>query len=119
MSKTIILNSGTRGFEAHPRSWREYKLCYPVVSRRSRGLSLGINLNPDRVCNFDCVYCEVDRRDFRPGKGKLPLPPRNAPRLVPDLTEIHDELTGLLKLTRSGAIWDEPEFREVAQPCVA
>jgi len=33
---------------------------YPVVSRRSGGLSLGINLFPDaKVCGFDCPYCEV------------------------------------------------------------
>ena len=34
---------------------------YPVVSRRSKGISIGVNLNPDRVCNFDCIYCQVDR----------------------------------------------------------
>jgi histidinol dehydrogenase len=35
-------------------------LVYPVYSRRSRGLSVGINLFPDRkVCSFDCPYCEV------------------------------------------------------------
>ena len=35
-------------------------MVYPVYSRRSRGLSLGINLYPDRkVCSFDCPYCEV------------------------------------------------------------
>jgi histidinol dehydrogenase len=33
---------------------------YPVYSRRSRGISLGINLFPDRkLCSFDCPYCEV------------------------------------------------------------
>jgi len=33
---------------------------YPVISRRSGGLSLGINLFPDRkLCSFDCPYCEV------------------------------------------------------------
>jgi histidinol dehydrogenase len=33
---------------------------YPVYSRRSRGLSAGINLFPNRkVCPFDCPYCEV------------------------------------------------------------
>ncbi|MDR2245886.1 MAG: hypothetical protein LBE17_04295 [Treponema sp.] len=33
---------------------------YPVYSRRSKGLSVGINLFPDRkVCSFDCPYCEV------------------------------------------------------------
>jgi histidinol dehydrogenase len=33
---------------------------YPVYSRRSGGLSIGVNLYPDRKrCNFDCGYCEV------------------------------------------------------------
>jgi wyosine [tRNA(Phe)-imidazoG37] synthetase (radical SAM superfamily) len=22
---------------------------------------VGVNLNPDKVCNFDCIYCQVDR----------------------------------------------------------
>jgi histidinol dehydrogenase len=35
-------------------------MVYPVYSRRSRGLSLGVNLFPDaKVCTFDCPYCEV------------------------------------------------------------
>ncbi|GHV71963.1 radical SAM protein [Spirochaetia bacterium] len=35
-------------------------LVYPVYSRRSRGLSVGLNLFPDRkICSFDCPYCEV------------------------------------------------------------
>jgi histidinol dehydrogenase len=35
-------------------------LVYPVYSRRSEGLSVGINLFPDRKeCSFDCPYCEV------------------------------------------------------------
>ena len=46
----------------HPRLFQNNKFVYPVLSRRSRGLSIGINLNPDKVCNFDCVYCQVDRR---------------------------------------------------------
>src|SRR5215831_13156093 len=49
-------------FTQHSRSWRENRYVYPVISRRSRGLSIGVNLNPDKVCNFDCVYCCVDRR---------------------------------------------------------
>jgi histidinol dehydrogenase len=33
---------------------------YPVYSRRSGGLSVGINLFPDKKnCQFDCPYCEV------------------------------------------------------------
>ena len=35
-------------------------IVYPVYSRRSEGLSLGINLYPDKkFCRFDCPYCEV------------------------------------------------------------
>jgi wyosine [tRNA(Phe)-imidazoG37] synthetase (radical SAM superfamily) len=113
MQQTTV-NSGARGFEAHPRNWRNFRFCYPVISRRSRGLSLGINLNPDRVCNFDCVYCEVDRHDFRPGKGKLPLPPKDAPRLTVDLLILRRELRALLEMTRSGAIWQEAEFSTVS-----
>jgi len=35
-------------------------LVYPVYSRRSGGLSVGINLFPgQKCCSFDCPYCEV------------------------------------------------------------
>ncbi|MFN6960993.1 MAG: radical SAM protein [Rhodocyclaceae bacterium] len=32
---------------------------YPVVSRRARGVSVGINLNPNNACNWRCIYCQV------------------------------------------------------------
>ena len=35
---------------------------YAVLSSRARGLAIGVNINPDQFCNFDCTYCEVDRR---------------------------------------------------------
>jgi len=35
-------------------------IVYPVYSRRSEGLSLGVNLYPDKkICMFNCPYCEV------------------------------------------------------------
>ncbi len=35
-------------------------MVYPVISRRAGGLSVGVNLFPDRKrCSFDCPYCEV------------------------------------------------------------
>jgi len=35
-------------------------LLYPVISRRSGGLSLGVELFPGgKKCNFDCPYCEI------------------------------------------------------------
>lgn len=48
-------------FRAHPRNFADNRFVYPVVSRRSGGVSVGINLNPDKVCNFDCIYCQVNR----------------------------------------------------------
>ncbi len=45
----------------HQRTFAASKFVYPVLSRRSRGISVGVNLNPDKVCNFDCIYCQVDR----------------------------------------------------------
>jgi wyosine [tRNA(Phe)-imidazoG37] synthetase (radical SAM superfamily) len=45
-----------------PRDFLNNRFVYSVLSSRARGLSLGVNMNPDKHCNFDCLYCEVDRR---------------------------------------------------------
>lgn len=45
----------------HPRDFLENQFVYVVISPRARGLSVGVNMNPDQYCNFDCLYCEVDR----------------------------------------------------------
>ncbi|UMZ73124.1 radical SAM protein [Natranaerofaba carboxydovora] len=51
----------------------------PVHSRRL-GLSLGVNVTPNRVCSFDCVYCEeavptrtltLERREYAPTKDVI------------------------------------------------
>ncbi len=53
----------------HARDILGSSLVYPVISRRSGGLSIGINLFPDRkLCTFDCPYCEVFPSDgYAPG----------------------------------------------------
>ncbi|MBK7644074.1 MAG: radical SAM protein [Planctomycetes bacterium] len=56
---------------------------YPVLSRRARGLSVGINLNPNKACNWRCVYCQV------PG-----LVAGNAPKI--DLERLERELREFL-----------------------
>ena len=43
----------------HDRSRGGRTYVYPVVSRRARGVSVGINLNPNQACNWRCVYCQV------------------------------------------------------------
>jgi len=81
----------------HRRVWRDFDYCYPVISRRSHGLSLGVNLNPDKICNFDCVYCEVDR--ITPAKRK-----------DLDLDLLERELGLLLDLATDGRIYEVPPF---------
>lgn len=83
----------------HSRSYADFTYVYPVVSRRSRGLSIGINLNPDKVCNFDCVYCEVDRR----------TPPRT--RTV-NLLQVRAELVTLIDIALTGELARDPKFSE-------
>ncbi|HKP95654.1 MAG TPA: radical SAM protein [Fibrobacteria bacterium] len=50
----------------HPREFADFVYTYPVVSRRSGGVSIGVNLNLDKFCNFDCPYCQVDRTVPKP-----------------------------------------------------
>ena len=43
----------------HDRSVAGLTYVYPVISRRSGGLSIGINFNTNNACNWRCVYCQV------------------------------------------------------------
>jgi wyosine [tRNA(Phe)-imidazoG37] synthetase (radical SAM superfamily) len=83
-------------YQHHPRTWQAFRFCYPVISRRSHGLSLGINVNPDKACNFACAYCSVDRT-------------RRAPAAV-DEPALLAELEHLLELVQSGALWAQAPF---------
>ena len=44
-----------------PRHFLDRRFVYVVISQRARGLTIGVNMNPDKYCNFNCIYCEVDR----------------------------------------------------------
>jgi wyosine [tRNA(Phe)-imidazoG37] synthetase (radical SAM superfamily) len=87
-------------FADHSREWRTNHYIYPVVSRRSGGLSIGVNLNPDAACNFDCVYCQVDRSQ----------PPRV--RKV-DLASLESELAQMLDWALDGSLFTHPQFADV------
>ncbi len=79
----------------HPRHGHGYSYVYPAISRRSRGLSIGINLNPDTVCNFNCIYCQVDRSE--------------APQIsTVDLELLARELDDLVGRAVDGSIFDQP-----------
>lgn len=96
----IELRNGRAVIENHSRRFADFTFVYPVISRRSGGLSIGVNVNPDKVCNFDCVYCEVDRRV--PGK---------VARV--DLPRMRDELGAMIRFVREGGLAREPGFCEV------
>lgn len=54
-----------RAHNHHPHRFADLVHAYPVLSRRAGGISIGVNLNVDKACNFDCPYCQVDRRIAR------------------------------------------------------
>jgi wyosine [tRNA(Phe)-imidazoG37] synthetase (radical SAM superfamily) len=83
----------------HRRSFADNLYVYPVISRRSKGVSIGINLNPDKICNFDCVYCQVDRST--PG-----------PTDAVDVERLRNELDDLLAATVSGMLFEDERFRD-------
>lgn len=80
----------------HRRVYQDFIYVYPVISRRSQGVSIGINLNPDKICNFDCIYCEVDRI----------TPPR---KKKVDLHQLESELRTMIEIWKKGSLFlDEP-----------
>jgi wyosine [tRNA(Phe)-imidazoG37] synthetase (radical SAM superfamily) len=86
-----------RATEAHgevfsfPRQFMGNRFVYTVVSARARGLSIGVNMNPDKRCNFDCAYCEVNRTETATEKSL-------------DVEAMADELQRTLALAHSGAL---------------
>ena len=80
-----------------PRDFLENRFVYVVVSARARGLSVGVNMNPDKECNFECAYCEVHRSD----------PPRESKL---DVDAMAAELKRTLNLVREGRLRERPWY---------
>jgi len=87
----------------HRRELDENRYVYAVLSRRSGGVSIGINLNPDKVCNFDCIYCQVDRTT--PGRYRRV-----------DLKVLEQELRDILTRVRSGDLVGHLPFSGIPAP---
>lgn len=81
-----------------PRDFLGQRFVYAVISPRARGLSIGVNMNSGKVCNFDCAYCEVNR--CRPGVEE-PL----------DVDVMAHELQSTLDVVRSGKIREFSFFK--------
>jgi wyosine [tRNA(Phe)-imidazoG37] synthetase (radical SAM superfamily) len=89
-------------YRRHERRWKTHLFVYAVVSRRSRGISIGINLNPNKICNFDCVYCQVNR--------SLPATAQKV-----DLEMLKQELDRILQSENDGSLYEEAPFNTLAQ----
>jgi wyosine [tRNA(Phe)-imidazoG37] synthetase (radical SAM superfamily) len=87
----------------HDRSFADCRFVYPVLSRRSHGISVGVNLNPDKVCNFDCIYCQVDRK-------------RESETRFVELDALLAELREVLDAVSSGALYEAERFRDTPAP---
>lgn len=90
-------NGGPETAFGSPRDFLDNRFVYAVVSPRARGLSVGINMNPDKLCNFRCVYCEVHRN----GIAGEPL----------DVPAMAAELRQTLAFVRSGRLRERPWYR--------
>lgn len=82
---------------ARPRDFLNHHFVYLTISARARGLSVGVNMNPDKRCNFDCIYCEVNRAG-----------PSAFRELDPEIME--QELADTLRLIHSGSIQELPRY---------
>ena len=112
----------------HPRRFGTLRYVYPVISRRSGGLSLGINLSPTGLCNFACVYCQIlaefpnigqeqqpagdrDRADDRDRAGDKADPGKTNLRVPLDVLEA--ELRHLIGSVSDGSLFKQPAFAAV------
>lgn len=87
----------------HSRDSAGLTYVYPVISRRSGGVSIGINLNPNSACNWRCVYCQVP--DLKRG---------SAPRI--NLEKLEAELRSFLSELIDGDFMERhvpPEVRKI------
>ena len=90
-----------QAYQRHERRWADNLYVYAVVSRRSHGVSVGINLNPGKECNFDCIYCQVDR--------SVPSSVRKV-----DLARVALELDAVLQAEADGSLYGAPPFSALA-----
>jgi len=83
----------------HDRGSADLTYVYPVISRRSGGLSIGINLNPNNACNWRCIYCQVP--DLIRG---------SSPKI--EMQQLKDELNGFLNDVIHGNFYNQYDVVE-------
>jgi len=76
----------SKAWADHNRKFADFRFVYPVISRRAKGLSIGINCTPNCACSYNCIYCQVNKK--------------NAYTEIPAVDEIIFELEKLLSVYR-------------------
>ncbi len=94
------MSSLESAIQDHSRRFESNTYVYPVISRRAGGISIGVNLNINKKCNFSCVYCQVDRTasDTQPEF---------------DISQLRAELETILNEYQAGALGEYPQFRDI------
>ena len=107
-----VMSSAREKFhQLHPREYENFTYAYPVLSRRSGGISIGVNLNQDKICNFDCPYCQVDRS--KPGREQILDLPRIREEVEVLLNAVDEQ--GVCRLSLFDAVPDaDKKLRDVA-----
>jgi wyosine [tRNA(Phe)-imidazoG37] synthetase (radical SAM superfamily) len=82
-----------------PRDFLDNRFVYAVVSARARGLSVGVNMCPDKNCNFNCAYCEVHRN--------------GEPRQELEVEVMEEELKHTLNFVRAGRLRERPWYHSL------
>lgn len=84
-------------YRYQPREFLGNRFVYAVVSSRARGLTVGVNMNPNQACNYNCPYCEVVRT---PEKAETKL----------DLKALTRELIHVVALAQCGRMGELKPF---------
>ncbi len=92
----------------HPSCFHLQKIVYPVVSRRSGGVSIGINLSPSKRCNFACIYCQVHCERLLEKEVLAKLSPEV------DFKKLEFEIRQTVETVLSGRLFSEDRFRETS-----
>ena len=78
------------------------RFAYAVISQRAGGLMIGVEMNPAQNCNYDCVYCYVNRTPERE-------------RLALNLRVMSSEVKKLLQRHRLNRFQELPAFANVPE----
>jgi wyosine [tRNA(Phe)-imidazoG37] synthetase (radical SAM superfamily) len=99
------------------------KIVFGPVKSRRLGLSLGINLLPvtQKICNFDCVYCECGLNTTDSKKNTLPSREEVFKALESRLLDIlnNGQIPDVITFAGNGEPTMHPDFADIIDDTIA